>query len=100
MQAMRSSSRDSATSAEPRSQSSEHLSIFDRARRDTYYIAMEFLEGRSLKEMLVRNGPTPVPIAIDYARQILSALAFAHRNGIVHRISNRTTSSCGPMAAQ
>jgi serine/threonine-protein kinase len=46
---------------------------------------MEYLDGRTLKELLVRNGPTPVRIAIDYARQILSALAFAHRGGIVHR---------------
>src|SRR4249919_1193738 len=62
------------------------VSIFDRGRAEgTYYIAMEYLEGRTLKELLVRNGPTPVPIAIDYARQILGALAFAHRNGIVHR---------------
>ena len=62
------------------------VSIFDRGQgEDTYYIAMEYLKGRSLKELLVRNGPTPIPIAIDYARQILSALAFAHRNGIVHR---------------
>jgi len=62
------------------------VSIFDRGyAEDTYYIAMEYLDGRTLKELLVRNGPTPVPIAIDYARQILSALSFAHRNGIVHR---------------
>src|SRR5437773_9619802 len=62
------------------------VSIFDRGEAEgTYYIAMEYLDGRTLKQLLVRNGPTPVPIAIDYARQILSALAFAHRNGIVHR---------------
>jgi eukaryotic-like serine/threonine-protein kinase len=62
------------------------VSIFDRGRAEgTYYIAMEFLEGRTLKELLIRNGPTPVPIAIDYSRQILSALSFAHRNGIIHR---------------
>jgi serine/threonine-protein kinase len=62
------------------------VSIFDRGYAEgTYYIAMEFLDGRTLKELLVKNGPTPVPIAIDYARQILSGLAFAHRNGIVHR---------------
>jgi len=62
------------------------VSIFDRGRAEgTYYIAMEYLDGRTLKELLVRNGPTPVPIAIDYARQILGALSFAHRNGIVHR---------------
>jgi eukaryotic-like serine/threonine-protein kinase len=62
------------------------VSIFDRGQAEgTYYIAMEYLDGRTLKELLVRNGPTPVPIAIDYARQILGALAFAHRGGIVHR---------------
>ena len=62
------------------------VSIFDRGYAEgTYYIAMEYLDGRTLKELLVRNGPTPIPIAIDYARQILGALAFAHRNGIVHR---------------
>jgi serine/threonine-protein kinase len=62
------------------------VSIFDRGQGEgTYYIAMEFLDGRTLKELVVRNGPTPIPIAIDYARQILQALAFAHRHGIVHR---------------
>ena len=62
------------------------VSIFDRGHAaGTYYIAMEYLDGRTLKELLVRNGPTPIPIAIDYARQILGALSFAHRNGIVHR---------------
>src|SRR6476646_6059693 len=62
------------------------VSIFDRGQAEgTYYIAMEFLDGRTLKELVVRNGPTPIPSAIDYARQILQALAFAHRHGIVHR---------------
>ena len=52
------------------------VSIYDRGEADgTYYIAMEYLEGRTLKELILRNGPTPVPIAIDYARQILSAIA-------------------------
>ncbi len=62
------------------------VSIFDRGHAEgTYYIAMEFLDGRTLKELLVKNGPTPIPIAIDYSRQILNALSFAHRHGIVHR---------------
>jgi eukaryotic-like serine/threonine-protein kinase len=62
------------------------VSIFDRGQAEgTYYIAMEYLDGRTLKELLVRNGPTPIEIAIDYARQILGSLAYAHRGGIVHR---------------
>jgi serine/threonine protein kinase/beta-lactam-binding protein with PASTA domain len=62
------------------------VSIYDRGKAEgTYYIAMEFLDGRSLKEMIVGRGPAPVKTAIDYARQILAAIGFAHRNGIVHR---------------
>jgi eukaryotic-like serine/threonine-protein kinase len=62
------------------------VSIYDRGEAEgTYYIAMEYLDGRSLKELIVARGPAPIPIAIDYARQILAALRFAHRNGIVHR---------------
>ena len=62
------------------------VSIYDRGEAEgTYYIAMEYLDGRSLKELIVSRGPAPISIAIDYARQILSALRFAHRNGIVHR---------------
>ena len=62
------------------------VSIYDRGEAEgTYYIAMEHIEGRTLKELLVRRGPSPLGTAIDFTRQILSALRFAHRNGIVHR---------------
>src|ERR671932_2172942 len=62
------------------------VSIYDRGEAEgTYYIAMEYLEGRSLKELIVSRGPAPVKVALEYARQILAALRFAHRNGVVHR---------------
>src|SRR5213595_1105599 len=62
------------------------VSIYDRGEAEgTYYIAMEYLEGRTLKELIVTKGPTPIPVAIDYTRQMLGALGFAHRHGIVHR---------------
>jgi eukaryotic-like serine/threonine-protein kinase len=62
------------------------VSIYDRGEAEgTYYIAMEYLSGRSLKELIVGRGPTPIRIAIDYTRQMLAALGFAHRHGIVHR---------------
>jgi len=62
------------------------VSIYDRGSANgTYYIAMEYLEGKTLKELLVERGPTPFRVAVDYMHQILAALAFAHRNGIVHR---------------
>src|SRR5213082_2237245 len=62
------------------------VSIYDRGEAEgTYYIAMEYLDGRSLKELIVSRGPAPVNVPIDYVRQILAALRFAHRHGIVHR---------------
>ncbi len=62
------------------------VSIYDRGEaEDTYYIAMEYLDGRTVKELIVGHGPAPVNVAIEYGRQILSALRFAHRHGIVHR---------------
>jgi serine/threonine-protein kinase len=62
------------------------VSVYDRGESNgTYYIAMEYLEGQTLKELLVARGPTPIRVAVDYARQLLAALDFAHRNGIVHR---------------
>jgi len=62
------------------------VSIYDRGEAEgTYYIAMEYLAGKSLKELILERGPAPVSVAVDYARQILAALRFAHRNGIVHR---------------
>src|SRR3954452_19227933 len=62
------------------------VSIYDRGEAEgSYYIAMEFLDGRTLKELITEKGPVPIRLAIDYARQILAAVGFAHKHGIVHR---------------
>src|SRR5688500_6887444 len=62
------------------------VQIYDRGEAEgTYYIAMEYLEGRTLKEAVTSRQPLPIGEAIGYARQILNALRFAHRKGIVHR---------------
>jgi eukaryotic-like serine/threonine-protein kinase len=62
------------------------VSIFDRGEAEgTYYIAMEYLDGRSLKELISTRGPAPINVSVDYARQILAALRLAHRQGLVHR---------------
>jgi eukaryotic-like serine/threonine-protein kinase len=60
------------------------VGVFDRgAVNGTFYIAMEYLEGRSLKE-LIEEGLTP-DATIAIVRQVLEAARFAHRHGIVHR---------------
>src|SRR5438477_5750366 len=62
------------------------VSIYDRGEAEgTYYIAMEYLEGRTLKELVVARGPLPIGDAIQFTRQVLGALRFAHRKGVVHR---------------
>ncbi|HYP23058.1 MAG TPA: protein kinase, partial [Actinomycetota bacterium] len=62
------------------------VSIYDRGEADGRpYIAMEVIEGRSLKELIIASGSLPIAQSLDYAKQILHALRFAHRNGIIHR---------------
>jgi serine/threonine-protein kinase len=51
---------------------------------DPPYLVMEYVAGRSLRELL-RNGPLATATAVTILRQILSGLAHAHENGIVHR---------------
>ena len=60
------------------------VAVFDRGDVDgTYYIAMQLLEGRSLKA-LIDQGLTPEQ-SVGLVRQVLVAAGFAHRHGVVHR---------------
>jgi beta-lactam-binding protein with PASTA domain len=62
------------------------VSVYDRGEFDgTYYIAMELLEGVTLKDLVKRDGPLEPTRAIDLAIQILRAARFAHKRGIIHR---------------
>jgi eukaryotic-like serine/threonine-protein kinase len=62
------------------------VSIFDRGETNgSYFIVMECVDGKTLKELIRSRGPCPIPIAIAYTRQILAALRYAHRNGVIHR---------------
>jgi beta-lactam-binding protein with PASTA domain/predicted Ser/Thr protein kinase len=62
------------------------VSIYDRGEWDgNYYIAMEYLEGHTLKEIVQREGPLAPDRAIDLTVQVLRAVRFAHRRGIIHR---------------
>jgi serine/threonine-protein kinase len=62
------------------------VGIFDRGEWDgTYYIAMEYVPGRSLKELVREQGPLEPVVAIDIVTQILQAARFAHARGVIHR---------------
>ena len=48
------------------------------------YYVMPFVEGRSLRDRLVRDGPLPLDDALRIAHEVAEALAYAHAQGIVH----------------
>ncbi|MCP3097863.1 TonB family protein [Myxococcus sp. K15C18031901] len=62
------------------------VTIIDYGKTDdgTFYIAMEYLEGRTLGEHLAA-GAMPWPRAVDIAQQVCRSLREAHRLGVVHR---------------
>jgi serine/threonine-protein kinase len=62
------------------------VTVIDRGDRDgRQYIVFEFVEGENLKQHVGRSGPLPVRRALEIGVQIADALAFAHRQGLVHR---------------
>lgn len=52
---------------------------------DTYYIVMEYIEGKTLKQLIREKGRLEPRHAAEIAQQICRALVHAHRNHIVHR---------------
>ncbi|HEX7290841.1 MAG TPA: Stk1 family PASTA domain-containing Ser/Thr kinase, partial [Conexibacter sp.] len=62
------------------------VGVYDRGEWDgTSYIAMEYLPGRSLKDVIRQEAPLDPVRAVDITVQILKAARFAHRHAIVHR---------------
>ncbi len=60
------------------------VSVYDRGNwEDTYYIAMELIEGSALRDLI--NRGLDVGESIEVTRQVLAAAGFAHSRGIVHR---------------
>lgn len=62
------------------------VSIYDVGEEDDiYYIVMEYVEGMTLKEYINQSGPLHPKEAVQITEQIVSAIAHAHDNRIVHR---------------
>jgi beta-lactam-binding protein with PASTA domain/tRNA A-37 threonylcarbamoyl transferase component Bud32 len=62
------------------------VSIYDWGEVDgTYYIAMEYVEGETLKDLIRRRGRLSGNESVAVGLQLLAAVDFAHRSGIVHR---------------
>ncbi len=62
------------------------VSIYDVGNEgNIYYIVMELIQGKTLKEIIEEDGALPWKWSINIAIQIASALEMAHRNNIIHR---------------
>lgn len=77
--------REAQAAAQLKSQHVVHIYDVDRLDDGSPFIVMEYLEGRSLDQLLAEHGPLPVALAVDYVIQALRALVEAHAAGIVHR---------------
>jgi eukaryotic-like serine/threonine-protein kinase len=62
------------------------VGVYDRGEHDeTYFIVMENLPGRTLRDLLNEEAPLSQERAIHFGIQILQAAGFAHRRGVIHR---------------
>ncbi|HEX5910835.1 MAG TPA: Stk1 family PASTA domain-containing Ser/Thr kinase, partial [Thermoleophilaceae bacterium] len=62
------------------------VGVYDRGEHEgTYYIAMELLEGRTLKDIVTAEAPLDQLRVIELGRQVLQAAEFAHKRGVIHR---------------
>ena len=62
------------------------VSVFDVGQEyNIYYIVMELIQGKTLKQIISEEGALPWKWTVNIAIQICSALEMAHKNGIVHR---------------
>ena len=62
------------------------VSVFDFGEENgRHFIAMEYLEGQPLRDVLHVRGALPLTEAVNMACQVLDALAYAHNNHVIHR---------------
>src|SRR4051794_16974765 len=62
------------------------VSVYDWGQEQgTYFIVMEYVEGRSLADIIKAEGPLHPQRAAEIASDMAAALGFAHRNGMIHR---------------
>ena len=62
------------------------VSVYDWGQySNTYFMAMEYVQGRTLADILRANGSVNSQQAAEIASEVAAAVGFAHRNGVVHR---------------
>src|SRR5437764_2711679 len=62
------------------------VSIYDWGEEEgTYFIVMEYVEGRTLRQVIREDGPLPPRRAAEIGADMAAAVGFAHKNGVIHR---------------
>ncbi|EIE97055.1 Stk1 family PASTA domain-containing Ser/Thr kinase [Saccharomonospora glauca] len=66
------------------------VAVYDTGEADTEYgplpyIVMEYVEGRTLRDIVKTEGPMPQKRAMEVMADVSAALDFSHRHGIIHR---------------
>ncbi|HEX9530185.1 MAG TPA: protein kinase, partial [Acidimicrobiales bacterium] len=62
------------------------VSVYDWGEEDaTYFIVMEYVDGQTLSQVIRAEAPVDADWAAGVGADVAAALAFAHRNGVVHR---------------
>lgn len=77
--------REAYAVARLQSQHVTHVLEINELDDGTPYLVMELLEGKTLDQIIDREGPAAVDVALDWILQALDAIAEAHRIGLVHR---------------
>jgi TonB family protein len=77
--------RDARAAIKLRHPNIAQLHDFAIDEEGTAYIVTEFIEGLTLEEALAQEGPPPLELTLNLARQALRALAYLHKSGMVHR---------------
>ena len=61
------------------------IKVLEPKEKSRMYLAMEYVEGTSLRALMQHKRPLPREKALDIARQLCEALVYMHENGVVHR---------------
>ena len=62
------------------------VSIYDVENEgEFYYLILEYVEGMTLKDYMIKNPRIPIETIVHIAKQISAGLSHAHQNGIIHR---------------
>jgi len=61
------------------------VKVLTPKQKSRMYMAMEYVDGRSLRSLIQAEGPLPPARALEIAQQVTEALAYLHDKGVVHR---------------